>query len=205
MKWKQSLLVGVMLLAANVAGSAVAFGQGVEITPFAGYRFGGDFFELVTRHPVDLDGAPAFGVVLNVPLSNGFQIEGLFSHERALVPAAPFPLAPLWQLTVDHWQVGGLQEFPGSRVRPFMTGTMGLTRYAGENDSEIRFALAAGGGVKLFPNPHVGLRLESRVFATFVDAGGTAIACSPGVCLLALHVNVVWQVEFTAGLIFRFQ
>jgi hypothetical protein len=57
--------------------------------------------------------------------------------------------------------------------------------------------------VKVFPTPHVGLRLESRVFATFVDANGTAIACGPGGCLLALHVNVAWQIEFTAGLVVR--
>jgi hypothetical protein len=47
--------------------------QTVELMPFAGYRFGGDFFELVTGHEVDLDGAPALGLVLNVPLWNVFR------------------------------------------------------------------------------------------------------------------------------------
>ena len=90
------------------------------------------------------------------------------------------------------------------RLRPFLTGTLGLTRYAAEADSELRFTLGAGGGMKLFPTPHVGLRLDGRVFATFVDAGGSVIACSPGSCFLALHADVVWQAEFTAGVVVRF-
>jgi hypothetical protein len=194
---------------AFVIGQATLGAQSVEVTPFGGYRFGGDFFELITGQPVDLDGAPALGVAVDVPLANGFQIEGLFSHEHAHVTTTPRRVGDmtLWQMTVDHWQAGGLQEFGAGRARPFMTGMLGLTRYAAETDSEIRFTLSAGGGVKLFPRRRVGLRLDGRVFSTFVDAGGgsgSLIACSPGVCFIALNVNVVWQAEFTAGVAFRF-
>ena len=63
---------------------------------------------------------------------------------------------------------------------------------------------SAGGGVKLFPSSHVGLRLDGRVIATFVDASGNAFACTPGACLIALHVNVAWQAEFSAGVVFKF-
>lgn len=201
-----SRLSAALTLAFCLAGTRPVRAQGIEVTPFGGYRFGGDFFELVTRQPVDLDGAPALGLVVNYPLSDGFQIEGVYSHEHALVPSLPLPAAPLWRVSVDHYLGGALQEFPTSRsVRPFLTGTLGLTHYGGETTSELRFTTAAGGGVKLFPSRHVGLRLESRVFATWVDAEGTLIACGPsqGVCLFALNVNLVWQAEFTAGLILK--
>ena len=58
--------------------------------------------------------------------------------------------------------------------------------------------------MKVFPTRHVGLRLDSRVFATFLDAEGTRIACFPGSCFLALHADVIWQAEFTAGVVVRF-
>jgi hypothetical protein len=179
--------------------------QGVEMTPFGGYRFGGGFFELITGQPVDLDGAPALGVVVDVPLWNGLQVEGLFTHQNAevLVPVRPFGPATRWRISVDHWQAGGLREFGGGPVRPLLTGTLGLTRFAAEGDNEIRFTVGAGGGVKLFVVPRVGVRLDGRLFATFVDADGSAVACSPGICLIAIDTDVVWQAEFTAGVVVR--
>jgi hypothetical protein len=190
---------------------APAHAQGVEIAPLGGYRFGGDFFELVTGQPVDLDGAPALGVAVNIPLSSshGFQIEGLFSHEQAdlTLRAQPFAPATLARVTVDHWLGGGLQEFDVGHheVRPFLTGMLGLTRYAGPADSEIRFTVSAGGGVKLFPTRHVGVRLDGRVYTTFVDAEVGFVACGAlaGGCLLAFRADVVWQAEFTAGVVLK--
>ncbi len=199
-------LMSAAVVVANLFGPVSSLhAQGVEFGPFGGYRFGGDFFELITEQPVDLDGAPAFGVVFDVPLSNGLQVEGFFTHQDAhvSVPARPFGPATRWHVTVDHWQAGGLQEFGGGRARPFLTGSLGLTRYAAEGDSEIRFAFGAGGGVKLFPLSHVGVRLDGRVFGTFVDGDGSLIFCSPGFCLASLDFDVIWQAEFTAGIIVR--
>jgi hypothetical protein len=180
--------------------------QGVEVAPFGGYRFGGDFFELITGRPVDLDGATALGGVVDLPIATGLQFEALFTHQRADFVAPPTPLRPAasWQISVDHWQAGALQEFSGGPVRPFMTGLLGLTRYASDADSEVRFTLGGGGGAKLFPASHFGVRLDGRLFATFVDAAGSIIACSPGACLLAVRAHVVWQAEFTAGMVIRF-
>ena len=194
-------------MVACLAGpTASLHAQGIEVAPFGGYRFGGEFFELITGQQVDLSGAPAFGVTVDVPLSGGLQIEGLYTHQHAdlNVPTPPFGTATLWRMTVDHWQAGGLQEFSDGRARPFLTGLLGLTHYAADTDSEIRFTLSAGGGVKLFPSPHLGFRFDGRVFATFVNGNGSFVACGPGICLISLHVDVVWQSEFTAGVIVRF-
>jgi hypothetical protein len=181
--------------------------QGLEVAPFGGYRFGGDLYEAAAGQPLDVDGAPAVGVVFDVPLSDGFQIEGMFSHQQTHVqlPLQPIGGPARLGVSVDHWQGGGLQEFAGARVRPFLTGTLGLTRYAAASDSEIRFTLGAGGGVKLFPLSRLGLRLDGRAFATFLDGEGTTSVCAgPGPCRLVFHVNLAWEVEFTAGLVFRF-
>jgi len=188
----------------SLASSASA--QTVEIAPFAGYRLGGDFFERVTSQPVDLDGAPVVGGALNVAMRNGLWFEGLFTHQeaRVTVPGVGLAAPVRWRITVDHWMAGGLQEFGRGRARPFLTGLLGLTRYAGGEDNEIRFTVSAGGGVHLRPATHFGFRLDGRVFATFADVEGRAIACSPGICLVAFDAEIVWQFEGSAGVVVRF-
>ena len=187
------------------AGATPLHAQAIEIMPFAGYRFGGDLFELMAGQRVDTDGAPSAGVVVNVPLADGLQVEALFTQQNARfsVPAGPFLASTYWKATVAHAQVGGLQEFSNGRVRPFLTGMLGLTRYAADRESEVRFTVGSGGGVKLFPTSHVGVRLDGRVHTTFVDADARVVACTTGRCLTSLHVDVVWQAEFTAGVVFR--
>ena len=64
--------------------------------------------------------------------------------------------------------------------------------------------MSAGGGVKLMPVPRFGLRLDGRLFTTFVEAEGRAIACSPGICLVAFEADIVLQAEFTAGIVVVF-
>ena len=181
--------------------------QGIEIAPLGGYRIGGDLFEIAAARPLDDDGAPALGIVVDVPLNEGMQLEASFSHQQLDVLEPFQPLQPLqppatWRISVDQWQVGGLQEYGGAKVRPFATGLLGLTRYALEADSEVRFMVSAGGGVKIFPVPHLGVRLDGRVFATFLDASASTVLCSGG-CVARLHVSVAWQAEFTAGLVVR--
>jgi hypothetical protein len=199
-------LAGTTIVIALLACTTPLSAQGVEIAPFGGYKFGGDLFEIAAGQPLDTDGAPALGVVVDVPLWRGFQIEGLVSRQEAEVLAPRVRSGPPLRrrIAVDQWQGGALQEFIDGPVRPFLTSGFGLTRYAADDDSEMRFAISAGGGVKLFPSSHVGVRLDGRVIATFIDASGNAFACTPGACLVALHVNVAWQAEFSAGVVFKF-
>ena len=186
--------------------SASASAQTVEVSPLVGYRFGGDFFERVTNQPVDLDGAPALGGVVNVAMHDGLWFEGLFTHQHATVrvPAAPLLAPTERRITVDHWLAGGLQEFGQGRARPFLTGLLGLTRYGAQDDNEIRFVISAGGGAKLRPTRHLGARVDGRVFATFADIEGRTIVCSPGFCLVSLSADVVWQAEFSGAVVIAF-
>jgi hypothetical protein len=46
------------------------------------------------------------------------------------------------------------------------------------------------------------VRLDARVYSTFVDFDARAIACGPGTCLTGFNIDVVWQIEMTAGVVF---
>ena len=194
----------VLLMLMHTAAAQVS-AQTVEVAPFAGYRFGGDFYELTTNRTVDTDGARSLGLIGNVRLSDDLFFEAFFTHQEAQV-TIPSNLgqSSRVRVTVNHFQAGGLRELQPGRVRPFLTGTVGLTHYEAEGDDEVRFSLAAGGGVKLYPLRHLGVRFDGRVFATIVDADGDALFCSPGICFGSFDVTAMWQAEFTAGLVIVF-
>ncbi|HSC27779.1 MAG TPA: hypothetical protein VLD67_10925 [Vicinamibacterales bacterium] len=198
-------LIVALGAAATLMAAPLAAAQTVEVTPFGGYRFGGGFFEAVTGQEVDLDGAPAVGIVVNVAFQNDLQIEALFTHQegRVVVPVLSGP-PRVFPVTVDHWLGGGRRELGFGPARSFLTGLLGLTRYGVPGDNEIRFTIGAGGGAKLLPTRHLGLRVDGRLLATFADIDGRAIACTPGVCLFALDATVLWQAELSAAVIVAF-
>jgi hypothetical protein len=180
--------------------------QTVEAAPLGGYRFGGDLFELAANRPLDLDGAPVVGGAVNVDMGDGLWFEALYTRQEAhvTVPGGAFGSAARWRVVVDQWLAGGRQELGSGRARPFLSGLLGLTRYGADGDNAVRFTVGAGGGVKAPFHRRVGLRLDSRVFATFVDADAYAASCAHGLCLVALDANIAWQLEFTADLVVVF-
>jgi hypothetical protein len=198
--------LAVVALVLGAGPPQLALGQGVEVAPLAGYRFGNDLFELAAKRPVDDDGAPVAGAAINVALANGLSFEGVFSRQRASLSGEPdgFGPAARIQVVVDQYLAGGRQEFGDGRARPFLTGLLGFTRYAADGDDELRFAVSAGGGAQLALTRHLGVRLESRVFTTFVDADTRGGVCGPRGCLVGLHLNAAWQIEFTAALVAMF-
>jgi len=134
----------------------------------------------------------------------GRSVTFIYSHQSAPIDLVIHAVPTRVRLSVDHWHAGATDEVGGTaRVRPFLTGSLGLTRYGGSGDAEMRFSMAAGGGVKLYATPHIGARLDGRVYAVFVDGSGTGI-CSPGVCAVGLKLSVAWQADFTAGLVISF-
>ena len=199
---RRALVLVISMQAAAVQVSA----QTLEIAPFAGYRFGGDFYELTTNRTVDTDGAGSFGLIGNVRLSGDLFFEAFFTHQEAhvTIPSNVTQQRSRVRVTVNHFQAGGLRELQPGRVRPFLTGTVGLTHYEAEGDDEVRFSLAAGGGVKLYPVRHFAVRFDGRVFATIVDADADALFCSPGICFGSFDVTAMWQAEFTAAIVIAF-
>lgn len=199
------LLVGLLqAVVVFVLAPPVARAQTVEVAPFVGYRFGGDLYEVYTGTPLDIDGAPTVGGLFDVFLEPGLSVTFLYAHQQADIDgdARPAVDATWPTLSVDHWHVGGTQAFGTGKVQPLLTGTLGLTRFGSAGDSEIRFSLAAGGGVKLMPARRIGVRLDGRVYAVIADAATVGVCAQR--CLVGVRASIVWQAEFTAGLVLAF-
>jgi len=195
-------LAALLLAALPAAAGAQAF----QVAPFGSYRFGGDLYEVFTGTTLDIDGAPCVGVMADVFVKEGTSVSFLYSHQQARVELpGPWGSGPRFAtLSIDHWHAGGTQELDGGVVRPFLSGSGGLTRFAGAQDSEMRFSLAGSAGVKLMPSDHLGARLEGRLYAVVVDGNLGRTVCGGFGCFIDVDVFLIWQMEFTAGLVVSF-
>ena len=180
--------------------------QTVEVSPFVGYRFGGDLYEVYTGAALDIDGAATVGGVVDVFVNRGVSFSFVYAHQDAMIETEDSwgEASDFGRISIDHWHAGGTQEFGAGGVRPFLIGTIGLTRFGAPGDSEVRFSTAAGGGVKLMPTRHLGVRLDGRVYAVFMNGWTSAGVCGGAGCLVGVDVSLIWQAEFTAGLVLSF-
>ena len=117
-----------------LSSASTVCAQGIEVSPFYGYRFGGTFFELYTAQPFDFDGAPASGVALDVPVyDEGLYFEGMFTHQAATVLAPPGPGRPAIRVarlrgSLARRRPAGIQRWPRARVHSRNAGVDPLRR-----------------------------------------------------------------------------
>jgi hypothetical protein len=85
--------------------------------------------------------------------------------------------------------------------QPFVFGGLGATFFSADTvESETKFSLDVGGGVKLFPSRSIGARAHFRYKPTFLSDTSSADFCDPfGFCQ-----GVLQQVEFAVGAVVRF-
>jgi hypothetical protein len=197
------LLLAISMLALCIASAAHA----VEIAPYTGHRYGGSFMDSNTSADFEVVDASSYGLVLDFDLEPDKQIEFLLSRQNShLSTSGTFTGNPLFDLTIDYYHIGGLYMMPeGERVRPFLSGTIGLTRMApnrADLTTENRLSLSLGGGAKIFVTRNLGLRFDVRGIYTALDANAE-VFCSGG-CSIKVYSSGFVQTEVSAALIVRF-
>lgn len=193
-----------MLALATLSSAAQALD--FEITPFAGYRFGGRFEDPATTDSVDLKEAASFGLAVDVSYAPGQAIQVFYSRQSTEVE----DVSPALDVDVEYIHVGGVATFPSeTEFLPCLVGTIGAARYSpgGGLDDETRFSATLGGGLKYFFNERFGLRFEGRGYFTFFDSDAAVFCISDqtgATCRLRAKSSVVWQIEAQAGFTYRF-
>ena len=175
-----------------------------EITPFYGYRFGGEFKDTLTRTTVNISEENIVGFLVNIDRDAHSQYEFLYSHQSSEVTSNT--ATPNFDVDIDYFHFGGTALWPRDNITPFLAGGLGLTHMSPDtsgSDSATRFSFNLGGGLKWFPGKRVGIRLEARVYATLFDSG-SAIFCTNGNCNFSVSGNLFTQFETNVGVIFRF-
>jgi opacity protein-like surface antigen len=193
-------------LAAGLAPAAYA--DILQITPFYGYRFGGQFEDADTGENLKFRESACWGGVLDVRLSEATQVEFYYSRQETELKRDEglFAGTMLFDLDVDYYHLGGTYTIPYGPWEPFVLGTLGATHLAPDapgTDSLTRFSLGLGGGLRFFPTKHLGLYLAGRGLFTALE-GTATFRSESGEATVRINSDGFWQAEFQAGLVFAF-
>ena len=183
-----------------------------EITPIAAYRFGGTFYEAESGGGrIELRDSEAFGFAFNLLANPNGQYEFIYARQSTAADTRGFfANDPVIDLDVEYLHLGGTYLFDGDLARPFVALGIGASRFDPSFDdasAESYFSASLGGGVQIAARNRLGLRLEARVFTTFVDSDSTFFCSSDGgagSCLVQVDSRTLTQWEARAGLVFRF-
>ena len=184
---------------------------GIELTAFGAYRFGGTFEEEESEARYELNDAPSFGLILNLPHKDPTQWEIFYSQQQT---EAEFLGAttndPEVDIDLHVLQLGGTYQFDGEVARPYLAFTLGGTHVrtsSAESRSDTFFSGSIGIGMKFLPTSRVGIRVEARAYGTLVSSS-TDLFCSTGpdanICAIRLEGKMLNQVETFAGVTVRF-
>ena len=182
-----------------------ASAQAYGITPFTGYRFGGEFEDIDTGTTLKLSEEQTYGIIFDRKMASGDIMEFYYSRQpSSLLASGPVTPGALIDIDVEYYHLGG--KYPmKSNAGAFYVGSVGLTRFSPGKDSlgpETKFSLGLGVGMETSSDKRIGFRLEGRAFGTFIDSSG-GIFCSGG-CIVVTESQMLWQFEINAGITFRF-
>jgi outer membrane protein len=218
MKSRVFLLVLIVSAAAAVVSAQVREGT-VEISPYAGYLFGGEFARGTTSlftARVDVDDDATYGLRFGYNVTDNFQMEVQASRTDTKFVSNNDELFGsggdnFGDLRIDYLLGYGTFNFGHRRAVPYVTVGAGVARLdpdvPGRNARrDTRFTASLGIGVKTFVNPHFGFRFDGRGYATSLPGrDGDRFGCDDffGDCN---NDNREWLTngELSGGLIFAF-
>ncbi len=185
--------------------------SGVEITPFAGYRFGGTFETADTSIDYEMEDSSSFGLILNFRHKSNTQWEIFYSQQRSEATFSEISaIDQVVDVDIHVLQLGGTYVGEGDKMRPYVAMTLGGTHIRTDSvDSadDTFFSGSIGIGMKLMPSSRIGIRVEARAYGTLLSSD-TKLFCQTGpdqnICAVQVDGNLLSQFETFAGITFRF-
>jgi Outer membrane protein beta-barrel domain len=185
----------------------------VEISPFYGRLFGGEFARgsnSIFQQRVDADDANTWGARLGYNFSETLEIEvqgsrtdtHFISHESGDVFGAGGER--LGDLRLDYLLGYGTFNFGHRRAVPYVTIGAGVGRLRPSATptpahESTRFTGSLGVGLKVFATPNFGLRFDARGYSTYLNRDDTCDrnrSCDGG--------HYLTNGELSGGLVFAF-
>jgi hypothetical protein len=183
---------------------ALGWSQKIEITPMIGWELTGK----ANGENADLDFKD--NVNYGVTLGYQFRPDGFveFNYTRIdtegnVRPPQPPKFVERFDVAMNYFLLGVTQQFLDGRFHPFVNGSLGVT-WADPKESGWEsvwlFTAALGGGAKIDLTKRLGARLQARLLMPMSFSGG-GLWFGTGGAGVGVYSNVVWQGDFSAGLV----
>ena len=209
----RTMLPVVTLALAGAAPVALADTPRFEITPFAGYRTGGEFEATVEatgeRRDVDIEDGGSFGLDLGLYRDPNGIYQLLYSRQSTGIDSSDPTLGQV-DVETEYYQFGGTLFFPEEHwYIPYLSLTIGATRFSADGgyDSKTRFSGSLGGGFRLPFNDNIAATLGVRGYLTFVNSDTDILCISDAEgadCLLRSSGSTYFQAEAQLGMTVAF-
>jgi opacity protein-like surface antigen len=179
-----------------------------SISPFVGYRVGGDFRLSDTGQHISLDDHAAFAIAVDARAGEGSEYELFYSRQSTALRGNGF--TPV-DTVVEYLHIGGtLALADAGPIEPYLGGGLGITRLSpglAPGSSDTRFSVSLALGLRAPLTQHLSLRLEARGYFTPLDTD-TGLFCRSdqggALCQVRGRGSALFQGDFLAGATYSF-
>ena len=199
-----ALMMMAMLLC-EARGASAQERKALEITPMAGWQYGGTI-DGGQGGDVHFNAGWNFGGSLGIQMEPTLTGEVSWSVEKSkavLRPPGVLPDTTLFDVDIHYFQLAGLRDLKEGPVRPFVLGSVGATMFdpkASGLDSHWFFSLGVGVGVRAPLSERIGLRVQGRFLLPLQFDSGS-IFCGSGGCAGSVSGGTaIPQGDVSAGL-----
>jgi hypothetical protein len=218
----------VFFIAALVVATSASMGWAQDPRVELGGSAGWTFSDGVSGGPVDVPGVGSFDRIdpkdafswnarIGFNLTSNLELGFLFDQQSTELEIGGTSTVKFGDLNINNYHGYFAYNFGDSDagVRPYLLLGLGATQYGtvGVNlggtqrdvSGDTRFSGTLAAGVKLFPGPRFGLRLEGRWTPTYIKTDSVGWWCDPfWGCYAVGNAQYANQFEFTGGVILRF-
>jgi opacity protein-like surface antigen len=200
---------------ALAAATASAQDARVEISGTSGWTFSdGVNVGTLDNAPVRVDPKDAFswGARIGFLVTENVEVGGLFNLQSTDLEASGLVNRSIGQKIYNyHGYFAYNFGEADAQVRPYILGGLGATQYGslataqGDIGGETQFSTTWAAGVKVFPSPNFGIRLEARWTPTYIKSDPEGYWCDPyWGCYTVSEAEFSNQYELSGGIIIRF-
>ena len=203
--WLALLLLPCLLLPGAVNAQEKAAVDQIRITPFIGYRAGGEFEDADFGTTLDLKENQSYGLIFSKGAEDALEFS-ISRQPTKLEASGDVTSADLFDVDVFNYMLAG-KKILNRESGGFVSGLIGVTHFDPREaglSSETRFALGVGGGIDYPIAKNFSFRLEGRGIGTFLDSSGGIFCSSSRGCAMYADSNLLLQFEVISGLTFRF-
>jgi len=177
-RWVRGAVLAALVAVGLYGATPAEAQQGATLTPTAGWQWGGtlEYYDPFygVGGDVHIEAAETYGGTISVPVRPGYAAEISYWLQNSKVVGRPDrnPSFDLFDMTT-HWiQIAGIRDlgYGESKITPFLCGGFGTAVFDpgdseqyGKFNTQWRFSMHAGGGLRVDMNEKISLRLQSRL------------------------------------------